>query len=88
MTQKSDAALSPTVNDSEVRNTEENVVSLPESKKSVANLIEDAKNASTTREVKNTGRRKSKKSKVKKVTKSKTDIDNLNSGPIDTDCKG
>ncbi len=79
---------SPTVNDSEIRNTEDNTVSLPESKKSVANLIKDSKNASTSREVKNVGRRKSKKSKVKKVTKSKTDIDNLNSGPIDTDCKG
>jgi len=80
-------AQSPTVNDSEIRNTEDNTVSLPESKKSVANLIKDAKNSSTTREVKNAGRRKSKKSKVKKVTKSKTDIDNLNSGPIDTNCK-
>ena len=82
------ALQSPNVSDSEVRNTEENVVSLPESKKSVANLIKDAKNASTTREVKNAGRRKPKKSKVKKVTKSKTDIDNSNSGPIDQDCKG
>ena len=88
MTPQTTAVESPTVNDSEIRNTEDNTVSLPESKKSVANLIKDSKNASTTREVKNVGRRKSKKSKVKKVTKSKTDIDNLNSGPIDTDCKG
>ena len=82
-------AQSPNVNDTEVRNTQENVVPSQESEADARKrLLERSK-----KRTRGTGRRTASRKETEKsprvtLIEKKSDFENLNPGKINKDCKG
>ncbi len=80
---------SPNVSDTEVRNTEENVVPSQESEADARKrLLEESKKTKRTGRRRSVSRNEAKRTPSITITKRKSDFENLNPGNIKKDCKG